>query len=78
VTSVRIGAQRVADRNGTHEPGDEVDNASVELVALATPDPKTGKPTLDPDSGAPYATLIGLAAAPAKPTPPPDDTEKAG
>jgi len=52
---VRIGAgSRIADREGTHEPGDVVDYPSPALVELA----KSG--AVDPETGEPYCSLVGV------------------
>ena len=73
MSQVRIGAaSRIADRNGTHEPGDVIDGPSQALLDLAT------AKTLDPETGAPYAEIVGQES----PTPKtakaaPDATEKA-
>ncbi len=62
---VVIGAaSRIADRDGTHEPGEVVDYPSPALVELAT------SGALDPETGEPYCTLLGNEP-PAK-TPAPD------
>jgi len=64
---VRIGAgSRIADREGTHEPGDVVDYPSPALVELAT----TG--ALDPETGEPYCSLVGVQSPTTKKVVAPD------
>lgn len=59
MTQVRIGPARIADRVGTHEPGDVLDNPSPALLALAT------SGTVDPETNLPYCTVVGSEPAPA-------------
>jgi hypothetical protein len=63
-----IGPARIADREGTHEPGEVVDFPSAGLVELAE------SAAVDPESGEPYCTYVG--ARPSKktaPAPAPDE-----
>ncbi len=48
---IQIGPCRLADGNGTHEPGDVVIFPTPALIALA----EAG--TCDPESGLPYCTV---------------------
>ena len=57
MTQVRIGtASHIADRNGTHEPGEVIDFPTQALVDLATAG------TLDPATGEPYCEIVGAPA----------------
>jgi hypothetical protein len=58
---VRIGPARVADRTGTHEPGEEIDYPTSEMLALAVAQ------TIEPESGEPYCTVIIDPSAPVLP-----------
>ncbi len=57
--SITIGPARIADADGTHEPGAILEQPSAALIVLAA------ARTCDPESGLPYAVLTELSPPPA-------------
>lgn len=58
-----VGPERIADNNGTYEPGQVIDWPSEALRKLA----EDG--TINPDTGMPYVEFVQVQAqAPAPPT----------